>query len=182
MYQPSEGRICIDDLESTQIDPASLRKQIAYVPQHTDLFHGTIRDNITMGAGFVDDSILMRSANISGVSSFINHHPDGFDRQVGERGSQLSGGQQQAISISRALLLDPAVYLFDEPSSSMDSASMIRLVKQLKTTLVGKTFILISHKPSMLDLVDRIIVMDKGAIIADGPKAQIYQQFSKPNE
>ena len=178
LYSPADGKILVDDTEINQIDPAELRRSIGYVPQNVVLFHGSIRDNIVMSAPYVDDETILRAAKISGVMNFVNHHPDGFDRQVGERGEFLSGGQQQAIGIARAVLLNPDVYIFDEPTNSMDNLSMKQFMVNFQEELKGKTFILISHKASMLNLVDRLVVMDHGKLVTTGPREKILRLLS----
>ncbi|WP_367605545.1 type I secretion system permease/ATPase [Legionella sp. W05-934-2] len=171
LYTPTAGSILIDGTDYIQINPADLRQQIAYVPQDVSLFYGTIRDNITIGSPFVDDKELIRACNIAGIGSFTNQHPQGLDRQVGEKGSELSGGQRQAVAIARALLNDPKIIVFDEPTTSMDDNSERIFKAQLKTCLTkNHTMVMITHKYSMLSLVDRIIVVDDGRIVADGPK------------
>lgn len=174
LYMPTEGTILLDGTDYRQINPDDLRQQIGYVPQDVTLFYGSVRENITIGAPFVDDASLLTAANVAGVGSFTNKHPDGFDRQVGEKGSELSGGQRQAVAISRALLRNPKLVLMDEPTSAMDDNSEKRLKHELKKFLTDKhTLILVTHKLSMLELVDRIIVLDDGKLVADGAKESV---------
>lgn len=179
LYDPTEGKVLLDDIEINQIDPAQLRRSIAYVPQEVVLFHGSIRDNIVMSAPAIDDEAILRAAQLSGVTQFISHHPDGFDRQVGERGGFLSGGQRQSIAIARALLHDPDIIIFDEPTNCLDNSGMKKFVKMCQEELKDKTLILISHKTSMLDLVDRLIVMDRGKLITTGPRDKILRLMSE---
>ncbi|MCC5015935.1 MULTISPECIES: type I secretion system permease/ATPase [unclassified Legionella] len=174
LYLPDEGTILLDDTDYRQINPDDLRQQIGYVPQDITLFYGSVRDNICVGAPFIDDASLIRASNIAGVTSFINSHPDGFDRQVGEKGSELSGGQRQSIAIARALLRNPNILLLDEPTSAMDDNSERRFKTQLIEHMTeNHTLILVTHKFSMLELVNRIIILDDGKIIADGPKESV---------
>jgi len=175
LYEPESGAVRIDGTDLRQIDPADLRRSVGYTPQDTTLFFGTLRDNIMLGAPYVDDAAILHAANLAGVMEFADRHPLGFDMQVGERGEGLSGGQRQTIAVARAMLLDPPILLFDEPTSSMDNASEERLKVRLKENLGDKTLILVTHRASLLELVDRIIVMDNGRIIADGPKAQVLE-------
>ena len=128
-----------------------------------------------LGAPYVDDAAILHAANLAGVMEFADRHPLGFDMQVGERGEGLSGGQRQTIAVARAMLLDPPILLFDEPTSSMDNASEERLKLRLKENIGDKTLILVTHRASLLELVDRIIVLDNGRIIADGPKPQVLE-------
>ncbi len=176
-YQPNTGHILIDDIDGVQIDPAFLRRHIGYIPQNVTLFHGSIRDNIVMAAPYIDDEALLRAAKISGVHQFVNEHPEGYDRQVGEGGNLLSGGQKQAIAIARAILLDPQVYLFDEPTNSLDNARIKEFITQMEQHIQGKTFIVVSHKASILSLVDQLVVMQSGKIVARGPKEKILNKI-----
>lgn len=174
LYIPSEGTILLDDTDYRQLNPDDLRQQVGYVPQDVVLFYGSVRQNITIGAPFVDDSSLLRAAEVAGVSQITDKHPDGYDRQVGEKGSELSGGQRQSVSIARALIRNPKLLIMDEPTSAMDDNSE-RIFKQNMTKFLTPehTFILITHKVSMLELVDRLIVLDDGKVIADGPKEAV---------
>lgn len=174
LYLPTEGTILLDGTDYRQINPDDLRQQIGYVPQDVSLFYGSVRENIIIGAPFIDDAALIRAANIAGVGSFTNKHPNGFDRQVGEKGSELSGGQRQSVAIARALLRDPNILILDEPTSAMDDSSERRLKKELDNHLSKThTLLLVTHKLSMLELVNRLIVLDDGFIIADGPKESV---------
>jgi ATP-binding cassette subfamily C protein LapB len=178
LYRPSSGSVWIDGVDLQQIDPADLRKNIAYVPQDAMLFYGTVRDNIVFGAPYVDDRAMLRAAEIAGVTEFVNRHPLGFDMPVGERGEGLSGGQRQSIAIARALLLDPVMLVLDEPSNSLDNRSEENLKARLLQHLADKTLLLVTHRASMLSLVNRLIVVDGGRIIADGPKEQVLEALS----
>ncbi|KTD22611.1 type I secretion system permease/ATPase [Legionella londiniensis] len=174
LYRPDKGSIYLDGTDYLQLNPADLRRQIGYVPQDVVLFYGSVKDNIRLGAPYVDDEKILKAATISGVVHFTKNHPEGFDRQVGERGFRLSAGQRQAVAIARALLLSPKILLLDEPTASMDDGSEALLRKKLKEYLSkDTTLILITHKASMLDLVDRLIVIDNNRIVADGPKEAV---------
>lgn len=174
LYQPSEGMILLDGTDYNQINPDDLRQQVGYVPQDVSLFYGTVRENICIGAPFIDDAALLRAATIAGVVTFTYNHPDGFDRQVGEKGGELSGGQRQSVAIARALLCNPKILLLDEPTSAMDDNSERQFKQQLRQNTTDQhTLLLVTHKLSMLELVDRIIVLDDGKIIADGKKDSV---------
>lgn len=175
LYPASEGSILLDGTELLQIDPADVRNHIAYVPQDVVLFHGSIKHNILAGAPHVDDETLLDAAKLAGVDDFTSAHPDGYDREVGERGNNLSGGQKQAIALARALLLDPPIYVFDEPTNAMDDSTTIQFTNRLRTVLPQKTLVLVTHKASLLNLVDRLIVLDNGKIITDGPKHEVLE-------
>jgi len=173
LYQPSEGSLLLDNTEMHQLDPADVRKHMGYVPQDITLFYGTIRENITFGGNHIDDKEILRAAKIAGVDRFVDTHPDGYDMQVGERGQCLSGGQRQTIAIARSVLLKPPVFIFDEPTNSMDDNSETYFRKNFTDQLNSNTLILATHKAAMLSLVDRIIVFENGHIVADGPKEHV---------
>lgn len=174
LYLPSEGTILLDGTDYKQINPDDLRQQIGYVPQDIVLFYGSVRDNICVGAPFVHDSALIKAAEIAGVTTFTNNHPKGFDRQVGEKGAELSGGQRQAVAVARALIMNPNILLLDEPTSAMDDNNEKQIKTHLHQYLTNNhTLILITHKISMLELVNRIIVLEDGKIIADGSKEAV---------
>ncbi|HSR71806.1 MAG TPA: type I secretion system permease/ATPase, partial [Kiloniellales bacterium] len=173
LYEPAEGAVLMDGTDIRQIDPADLRRNVGYVSQDNYLFFGTVRDNIAFGAPHMDDQAIHRAATVAGVTDFLRRHPLGFDLQVGERGMGLSGGQRQAIVIARALLLDPPIILLDEPTSNMDNSSEAVFKRRLEEILEGKTLILITHRSSLLSLVDRLIIVDNGKIVADGRKEEV---------
>jgi ATP-binding cassette, subfamily C, bacterial LapB len=173
LYPPKNGSVLIDGAEMRQIDPAALRRDIGYVPQDILLFYGSVRDNICLGAPYAEDAAILRAAEISGVTEFVNRLPNGFDLQVGERGEGLSGGQRQAIAIARAELLTPPLLMLDEPSSAMDSRSEELFKARLAANLGTRTLVVVTHRASLLTLVNRLIVMDQGRVIADGPKDQV---------
>jgi len=175
LYAPTEGSVRVDGFDVQQLDPAELRRNIGYVSQDVTLFFGTLRENILYGAPYADDELMLRAADIAGVSDFAGRHPRGFDMQLGERGEGLSGGQRQSVALARALLLDPSVVLLDEPSSSMDNSTEDRLKQQLTAALANKTVVLVTHRASLLALVDRLIVLDAGQLIADGPKDAVLE-------
>ena len=175
LYRPTSGAVLIDGIDLRQLDPAELRRHIGYVQQDVMLFYGSLRDNITLGAPLADDADVLKAATLSGIVELVNQHPQGFDMLVGERGESLSGGQRQGVAIARAVINDPSILLLDEPTSSMDHSSEEDIKKRLQQFVPGKTVVLVSHRTSLLDLVERIIVMDAGRIVADGPKEQVIQ-------
>ena len=179
LYEPDDGSILVDGTESRQIDPVDLRRNIGCVPQEVVLFRGTIRENIAIGAPQASDATVLRAAELATADDFVSRHPMGYDRPVGERGESLSGGQRQAIAAARAILNEPAIVLFDEPTSSMDSGTEARFKKNLGEALAGKTLILITHRASLLSLVDRLIVIEAGAVVADGPKDAVLQAIAE---
>ena len=173
LYRPGSGAVLVDGIDLRQLDPAELRRNIGYVPQNVTLFYGSLRDNLVMGLPQADDAAVARAARIAGLAEFIDAHPHGYGMLVGERGESLSGGQRQAVAVARALIADPPILLLDEPTAAMDHASEEALKQQLREHAAGKTMIVVTHRTSLLDLVDRIIVVDAGRIVADGPKAQV---------
>lgn len=175
LYRPQQGSITIDGIDVNQIDPVDLRRNLGYVPQDVLLFAGTLRENIVVGSPSASDKELLEAARISGVDQFASAHPSGFDLPVGERGSSLSGGQRQAASLARALIHEPNIMVLDEPSNSMDNASEEQLRANLVNYVKDRTLVLITHKVSLLSLVDRIIVIDQGQVVADGPKDTVLE-------
>jgi ATP-binding cassette, subfamily C, bacterial LapB len=178
LYEPDQGAVLIDGTDLRQIDPADLRRNIGCVLQDVFLFHGTVRDNISLGAPFADDQAVLRAAQIAGVEDFVARHPQGFDLNVGERGESLSGGQRQAIAIARALLLDPPILVLDEPTSAMDNGAESRFKQRLSEVLAGKSLVLVTHRASVLSLVERLIVLDAGQVVADGPRDDVLKALA----
>lgn len=175
LYRPTAGAVLIDGIDLRQLDPAELRRHVGYVQQDVTLFYGTLRENLTMGAPLAEDADVIRAAEVAGISEFVNAHPQGFDMLIGERGESLSGGQRQGVAIARAVINDPPILLLDEPTASMDHSSEDGVKRRLAAFAQDKTMIVITHRTSLLDLVDRVIVVDGGRIVADGPKAQVVE-------
>ncbi len=175
LYQPTAGAVLVDGIDLRQLDPAELRRNIGYVPQDVTLFYGSLRDNLTIAAPMADDAAVLRAAEVAGILDFVNSHPKGFDMTVGERGESLSGGQRQAVAIARAAINEPPILLMDEPTGSMDHSSEEGIKQRMQDFAAGKTLLVVTHRTSLLDLVERIIVIDAGKIVADGPKAQVVE-------
>lgn len=175
LYQTTGGAVSIDGVDVRQLDPADLRRNIGYVAQDVTLFYGTLRHNISIGAPYADDAAILAAAEAGGLSDFVNRHPDGFDMMIGERGESLSGGQRQGVAIARAFLMDPPILLLDEPTSAMDFSSETQFKQRLKTVAAHKTVIIVTHRNSLLDLATRVIVLDDGKVVADGPREQVIQ-------
>ncbi len=176
LYQPNNGKILLDGIDNQQFDPIELRRQIGYVPQEIELFYGSVKDNIIMGATHVTDEVMLQAAELAGVTELTNQHPLGFAMPVGERGVGLSGGQRQMIAIARALLLNPQILLLDEPTNAMDNNAEEQFKARLN--LVDKTLLLITHRTSLLSLVDSLIVMDAGKVVAMGNKDKVIQALA----
>jgi len=177
LYQPESGSVQIDGTDVRQIDPGDLRRSIGAVQQDPQLFYGSVRENITMGHETAPERAVLRAAEMAGVMEFLKETQHGLDTPVGERGEALSGGQRQSVAIARALLYDPPIMILDEPTASMDPASENRLKKRLHTLCEGKTTILITHKGAMLGLVDKLILVDRGRIVAFGPKDEVISKL-----
>lgn len=177
LYQPESGSVQVDGVDVRQIDPADLRRNIGVVQQSPYLFFGSVRENITLGHESVPDAAVLRAAELSGVMNFLRDSEAGLDTQVGERGDNLSGGQRQAIAIARALLYDPPILLLDEPTASIDPGSERRLYNHLKELVKGKTILLVTHKSAVLGLIDKLILMDRGNILAIGPRDEVIQKL-----
>lgn len=178
-YDASDGSIKLDDTDIRQIDPADIRSNIAYVSQDPGLFRGTVRENITLAKPDASDEDVLRASKLAGVFDFLKQHPDGFDAMVGDNGEGFSGGQRQAISMARAFLTQPNIMVCDEPTNAMDVQSEAHLIAALKQETEGKTFILVTHKTQMLSLVDRVLVIQHGQLVADGPRDKVLELISK---
>lgn len=173
LYQPEQGAVQVDGVDLRQLDPAELRRSIGYVAQDVTLFYGSLRENLRMSVPLADDAALVRSAHVAGITEFINTHPRGFDMLVGERGETLSGGQRQGIGLARAVLGDPPILLLDEPTGAMDHSTEETVRQRLAATMQNKTVLIVTHRTALLDIVDRLIVIDAGRIVADGPKDRV---------
>ncbi|MDQ8204937.1 type I secretion system permease/ATPase [Pelagicoccus sp. SDUM812003] len=179
-YQPTSGMILVNGTDIRQLDPAELRRRLGYIAQDNSLFFGSLKENILMGAPWADEEQLLEASRLSGVERYASRHPLGYDLPIGERGERLSGGQRQAINIARAILPKPPVLVMDEPTSAMDANAEREFIANMEKygNEGGRTLVLSTHKPSMLKLADRIIVMDQGRIAANGPKAEVMRQLS----
>jgi len=177
-YYQDEGSVLIDGIDVQQIDPVEIRANISYMAQENVLFAGTARSNIMIKNTKASDEDLLKAAQISCATDFINKHPKGFELPIVEKGDNLSGGQAQAVCLARTVVDDSALFILDEPTKSFDSGTSQRILRNLKDFLEDKTLIMITHTPSDLVLVDRIIVMDSGKIVMDGKKADVMQKLS----
>ncbi len=178
LYEPADGTILADDTDYRQIDPADLRRNIAYIAQDVMLFAGSVRDNIVASVPHASEEDILHVAKMSGVHDFISKHPMGYDAPVGENGGNLSGGQRQAVALARAMLLKPHIMVCDEPTNAMDIQAEEAFKKYIAEEIRGKTFIMITHKHAMLAMVDRLILMDNGRVIADGPRDKVLEALS----
>ncbi|HYJ96714.1 MAG TPA: type I secretion system permease/ATPase [Burkholderiaceae bacterium] len=175
LYQPTDGAVLLDGIDLRQLDPADVRRGVGCVSQDVLLFYGSMRDNITLGLPYADDSAIVAAADTAGLTDFVNRHPRGFDMPVGERGDSLSGGQRQCVGLARALLHNAPVLLLDEPTSAMDFSTEAQITQRITAWAQHKTVVLVTHRTSLLSLVSRVIVIDGGKVVADGPRDRIME-------
>ena len=181
LYEPTEGTLLADDTDYRQIDPADLRRSFAYIAQDVILFAGSVRDNIAASAPQASEEDILKASKAAGVHDFVSRHPMGYDAPVGEHGEGLSGGQRQAVALARAMLINPKVLICDEPTNAMDVEAEVAFKNYVEKEIEGKTFILITHKHAMLDMVDRLILLDQGRVIVDGPRDEVIQSLQSGN-
>ena len=179
LYQPQGGSILVDGTDIRAIDPVDLRRAVGYLPQNIALFAGSVRDNLLVGAPGADDAAILRAASIAGLIDIVNRHPKGFDMPVGERGEALSGGQRQTVALARALITDPPILVLDEPTHAMDHSAEERLKTQMQNELAGKTILIITHRESLLSVINTLVVMDSGRVVAVGPKDLVLKAIAE---
>jgi len=179
LYQPQGGSILVDGTDIRAIDPVDLRRAVGYLPQNIALFAGSVRDNLLVGAPGADDAAILRAASIAGLIDIVNRHPKGFDMPVGERGEALSGGQRQTVALARALITDPPILVLDEPTHAMDHSAEERLKSQMQTELAGKTILIVTHRESLLSVINTLVVMDSGKVVAVGPKELVLRAIAE---
>ena len=182
LYQPKDGAVKFGDVDIRQIPSMELRSRVGVLPQDVVLFYGSVRENIALGDPTINDHLILRAASLAGVTDFLRNNPAGFAAQVGEQGKALSGGQRQAVALARALVRDPEVLILDEPTSNMDTDSELMLQKRLQSVIGGRTLVLVTHRLSMLRIVDRLIVMENGQIKLDGPRDVILQNLRERSQ
>ena len=175
MYQPTEGSILVDGIDLRQLDPAELRRHMGYAPQDTTLFYGSLKDNIIMANPHATDEDVVRAAEMVNLNDYVNSHPQGFDMEVGERGDSLSGGQRKSVGLARALINEAPILLLDEPTGSMDQTTELWVKEKLTDYTQDKTVVLVTHRTPLLSLVERILVVDGGQIIADGARDKVIE-------
>lgn len=180
LYQPLEGRLELDGVDLRQFDTADFRGALGFVSQEPRLFNGTLRDNVILDRPGIDAAMLAEVAQLTGLQRLVDSHPLGWDLPVGEMGALLSGGQRQLVALARCLVTRPRIVLMDEPTSSMDAQSEIMFLQQLAGALAGRTVIMVTHRPAVLELVQRVVVMDAGQVRIDGPKSQVLAALSDP--
>lgn len=178
LYQPTEGQVEADGMDLRQIDPLDFRSRVGFLSQNPRLFKGSLRDNVLLERASADPARLGEIARLTGLDKLVASHPQGWDLPVGESGQLLSGGQRQLVALSRCLLTHPRVLLMDEPTSSMDAQSELAFVRQLKEALGSCTLVVVTHRPAVLELVERIVVVDAGRVVMDGPKRQVLDALA----
>lgn len=182
LYEPEEGVVMVDGTDVGQLDPASLRSRIGAALQEPVLLSGSVRDNIILDRDHIDDDEMVRASQIAGAHDFLGHISNGYDLNLTDRGEGLSGGQRQAISLARALAGRPNILIFDEPTSSMDANTEQQLIERLKAEVADRTLIIISHRINLLQLVDRIVVVESGRITHDGPRDEVLKAMAQPRQ
>ncbi len=175
LYQPTEGAVLIDGIDLRQLNPSELRQHIGYMPQDITLFYGSLRENIVLAHPFADDEDVVRAAKLANLGDFVNVHPQGFDMLVGERGDSLSGGQRKAVGIARAVIHNPPILILDEPTGSMDHTTESHVKDELAQFTKDRTLFVVTHRTSLLDMIHRIIVVEAGQIVANGPKDSVVE-------
>ncbi len=178
LYQPTEGQIEVDGIDLRQIDPSDFRARVGYVGQDPRLFHGTLRDNVLLERVAADPTRLMEAARLTGLDRVAAGHPMGWELPVGESGALLSGGQRQLVALTRCMVTQPQILLMDEPTSSMDAQSEVAFLRQLKEATGHCTLLMVTHRPAVLELVNRVVVVDGGRVVLDGPKDQVLAALS----
>lgn len=178
LYSPTKGSIAFDGLDCRQIDPIEVRERVGFVSQEVRLFSGTLRSNILMGRNNISEERFLETCKLTGVDELAEKHPKGYDQPIGEGGRGLSGGQRQLVSLARTLITDPLVLLMDEPTSAMDLQSEKAFVQKLAPLVAGRTLIVVTHRPQILQILDRIVVMEQGKVYADGPKDKVLALIS----
>jgi ATP-binding cassette subfamily C protein LapB len=180
LYPPQEGLVMIDGTDIRQYDPHAMRGLIGTALQEPVLLSGSVRENIVLGRPQVDEAEMLRVAELSGTHGFMGRLANGYDLKLADRGEGLSGGQRQSISLARALAGKPQVLVFDEPTSSMDQMTEAQLIERLETELKGRTFVLITHRPALVRLVERIVIVEGGKVVQDGPRDAVLQSLQRP--
>ncbi|MFL6863822.1 MAG: type I secretion system permease/ATPase [Allosphingosinicella sp.] len=180
LYSPEEGVVMVDGTDIRQIEPVDLRRHMGAALQESVLLTGSVRENIGLGREDVDDEELLRASELSGTHGFIGQIANGYDLRLADRGEGLSGGQRQSIALARALAGRPRIVIFDEPTSAMDTQSEQQLLQRLQGELKDRTLMLITHRPPLLALVSRILLVERGRVVADGPRDEILKKLTQP--
>ncbi|WP_342323956.1 type I secretion system permease/ATPase [Kosakonia sp. BYX6] len=177
--QASKGKVIIDGVDMAHIDPTDVRRQVGYLSQDSRLFFGTLRQNLMLGHPHATEAELIQALRISGAINLVQQDAASLDRLINEGGRGLSGGQRQMVLLSRLIVRNPQIVLLDEPTASMDEQLEAWVIRQLQQWLTGRTLVLVTHRPALLNLVDRIIVMENGKVVADGPRDTLLKQATR---
>ena len=181
LYKPQQGTVYLDGIDLTHIAPEFLREHIGYLPQDVRLYQGTLRENLTLGLPCPSDTQILRAAAMTGLDRVIQNHPKGLELEISEGGRGLSGGQRQLVGLTRMLLQQPKIMLLDEPSASMDAQIEARVMQHLFQEIApDSTLVVVTHKPALLAHIQRLIVVDQGRIVADGPRDQVLARLRAP--
>ena len=170
---PQSGQVLLDEVKTSVLDPMDMRRDIALLNQHAALFYGTLRENLTLGMPHASDDDLVRALVLSGADAVVRSLPEGLDYTVQEGGHGLSGGQRQTLLLARTLMRSPNVLLLDEPTAWLDEASERRFIDGMEAWLASRTLVVATHRPAVLKWVDRVVVLENGRIVRDGPKDEV---------
>jgi ATP-binding cassette, subfamily C, bacterial LapB len=180
LYRPTEGCVFLDGVDLQHISRAHLSDRIGYLPQDVRLFSGTLRDNLMLGVVGKSEAQMIAACELTGLASVVSAHRRGFELPIAEGGGGLSGGQRQLLALTRLVLMEPDVWLLDEPTASMDDSIEQRIMSVLRQTIrPSQTLVLVTHKPALLQLVDRLLILRPDGIALDGPRDQVLQQITR---
>ncbi|WP_084267214.1 type I secretion system permease/ATPase [Azohydromonas lata] len=182
LYEPTQGRVEVDGIDLRQLDRADFRSQVGFVSQEPRLFTGSLRENVVLGRPGIDAAALTEVARLTGLDRLVDTHPQGWELQVGEMGALLSGGQRQLVALARCLVTRPRILLMDEPTSSMDAQSELAFLRQLTAAAGDRTLVMVTHRPAVLELAQRLVVIDAGQVLLDGPKALVLAALAGHNK
>jgi ATP-binding cassette subfamily C protein LapB len=177
LHLPDSGLVRVDAIDLRQLEPADLRRQVGYVAQQVALFRGTIRDNLALGAPEAGDEAILAAAELVGLGDMIRQAPRGLDQDVGEQGLALSGGQRQLIALARAIVQRPPILLLDEPTAGLDALAERAVIDTLRGRLGQATLLLATHRLPLFQLVDRLIVLERGRVLADGAREDVLKRL-----
>lgn len=179
IQQATSGAVMLDNTDIRNMRHEDIRNNVGIVLQNPMLFSGTVRENLLMGNPDATDDELLKAAEMSGASAFIGMLPNGFDFVLSERGQELSAGMRQSLAIARAMIGDPSIFLLDEPTSSMDSNTEMALVQQLDKATKGKTTVFVTHRGPLVNIADRIMVVEAGQVVIDGPRDAVLKKLKE---
>jgi ABC-type multidrug transport system fused ATPase/permease subunit len=171
LVEPTEGRILVGGRDLATLDTAAWRRRIAYVPQRPMLFHGTVEDNIRLGDPAADRDRVRAAAELAGAHAFVAQLPDGYETVVGEGGRQLSAGERRRLGLARAFLRDAPLVLLDEPTADLDPVNVALVAEAIERLRVGRTVLLVAHRPELAARADRVVVLDGGRVLERTPEA-----------